>query len=394
MKQKIAILGSTGSIGKNLLEIIRKDKKSFEIVLLTANKNYSDLLKQAKEFKVKNIIIKNKQSFEILKRKIKKNEINIYNDFKSINKILKKKIDYTMSSIVGLDGLLPTLQIIKFTKRIAIANKESIICAWDLLKKEFKKNKTKFIPVDSEHFSIWYSLKNKSNLGIKKIYLTASGGPLNRLSKKKFKNVKVSQALKHPNWKMGKKISIDSATLMNKVFEVVEAKNIFNLDINNLDILIHPKSYVHAIICYKNGMIELIAHETNMKIPIFNTLYENGDKQIKCKNLDISKLNNLSLEKVNKKKFPLVNILKHIPKNNTLFETLIVSANDSLVNLFLTKKIKFNDIEIKLTKLLLDKKFRYLKRIRPKNVQQIINLNKQVKFQINTKNYINTNVKK
>ena len=394
MKQKIAILGSTGSIGKNLLEIIRKDKKSFEIVLLTANKNYADLLKQAKEFKVKNIIIKNKQSFEILKRKIKKNEINIYNDFKSINKILKKKIDYTMSSIIGLDGLFPTLQIIKFTKRIAIANKESIICAWDLLKKELKKNKTKFIPVDSEHFSIWYSLKNKSNLGIKKIYLTASGGPLNRLSKKKFKNVKISQALKHPNWKMGKKISIDSATLMNKVFEVVEAKNIFNLDIKNLDILIHPKSYVHAIICYKNGMIELIAHETNMKIPIFNTLYENEDKQIKCKKLNITKLNNLSLEKVNKKKFPLIKILKHIPKNNTLFETLIVSANDSLVNLFLTKKIKFNDIEIKLTKLLLDKKFRYLKRIRPKNVQQIINLNKQVKFQINTKNYINTNVKK
>ena len=394
MKQKIAILGSTGSIGKNLLEIIRKDKKNFELVLLTANKNYSDLLKQAKEFKVKNIIIKNKQSFQILKGKIKRNEINIYNDFKSINKILKKKIDYTMSSIIGLDGLFPTLQIIKFTKRIAIANKESIICAWDLLKKELKKNKTKFIPVDSEHFSIWYSLKNKSNLGIKKIYLTASGGPLNRLSKKKFKNVKISQALKHPNWKMGKKISIDSATLMNKVFEVVEAKNIFNLDIKNLDILIHPKSYVHAIICYKNGMIELIAHETNMKIPIFNTLYENEDKQIKCKKLNITKLNNLSLEKVNKNKFPLIKILKHIPKNNTLFETLIVSANDSLVNLFLTKKIKFNDIEIKLTKMLLDKNFRYLKRVRPKNIQQIINLNKQVKFQINTKNYINTNVKK
>ena len=394
MKQKIAILGSTGSIGKNLLEIIRKDKKNFEIVLITANKNYSELLKQAKEFKVKNIIIKNKESFQILKRKINRNEINIYNDFKSINKILKKKIDYTMSSIIGLDGLLPTLQIIKFTKRIAIANKESIICAWGILKNELKKNKTKFIPVDSEHFSIWYSLKNKSNLGIKKIYLTASGGPLNRLPKKKFKNVEISQALKHPNWKMGKKISIDSATLMNKVFEVIEAKNIFNLDINNLGILIHPKSYVHAIICYKNGMIELIAHETNMKIPIFNTLYENENKQIQCKKLNITKLNNLRLEKVNKRKFPLINILKHISKNNTLFETLIVSANDILVNLFLTKKIKFNDIEIKLTKLLLDKNFRYLKRVRPKNVQQIINLNKQVEFQINTKNYINTNAKK
>ncbi len=394
MIQKVAILGSTGTIGKNLLEIIKKDKKNFEVILLTANKNYLDLLNQAKDFKVKNLIIKDKNSFKILKKKIKNNKINIFNDYKNFNKIFKKKIDYTMSSIVGLDGLLPTLQIIKYTKKIAIANKESIICAWDILKKELKKNKTKFIPVDSEHFSIWYSLKNKSNASIKKIYLTASGGPLHKLSIKKLKNIKISQALKHPNWKMGKKISIDSATLMNKVFEVVEAKNLFNLDINNLDILIHPKSYIHTIVSYNNGMIELIAHDTDMKIPIFNTLYENENKQIKSKKLDIIKLNNLDLEKVNQKKFPLVKILKHIPKKNTLYETLIVSANDTLVNLFLNKRIKFSDIEKKLSKLIVDKNFRYLKRIRPKNIQQIIDLNKQVKFQIQSKKYISTNVKK
>ena len=158
MRQKIAILGSTGSIGKNLLEIINKDKKNYEVVLLSANKNHKDLLKQAKKFNVKNIIIKNTESFKILKKKNYK--INIYNNFSILNKIFKKKIDYVMCAISGIEGLIPTLDIIKFTKKIAIANKESIICAWNLINKQMIKSKTEFVPVDSEHFSIWYALKN------------------------------------------------------------------------------------------------------------------------------------------------------------------------------------------------------------------------------------------
>ena len=160
MKIKIAILGSTGSIGKTLLDIIRKDPKNFEIILLTADKNYKLLLKQAKEFKVKNLIITNKKRFDLIKNNSIKLNLNIYNNFVYFSKIFTNKVDYTMSSITGINGLEPTLKIIKYSKRIAIANKESIICGWNLINKELKKNNTDFIPVDSEHFSLWYGIQN------------------------------------------------------------------------------------------------------------------------------------------------------------------------------------------------------------------------------------------
>ena len=177
-KKKIAILGSTGSIGKTLFDIIKKDKNKFKIILLSANKDYKTLLKQAKFFKVKNLIITNKKSFKILKSKSNKRKIKVFNNFDNLNQIFQNKIDYTMSSITGIEGLDPTLEIIKYTKKIAIANKESIICGWGLINKSLKKNKTEFIPVDSEHFSLWYGLKNINLNIIDKIYLTASGGPL------------------------------------------------------------------------------------------------------------------------------------------------------------------------------------------------------------------------
>jgi len=242
MKIKIAILGSTGSIGKTLLDIIRKDPKNFEIILLTANKNYKLLLKQAKEFKVKNLIITNKKKFDLIKNNSIKLNLNIYNNFVNFSKIFTNKVDYTMSSITGINGLEPTLKIIKYSKRIAIANKESIICGWNLINKELKKNKTDFIPVDSEHFSLWYGIQNLNINKIEKIFLTASGGPFNNLPLNKFKNITIAQALKHPNWKMGKKISIDSATMINKIYEVIEAKNIFNTSYKKIEILINPNS--------------------------------------------------------------------------------------------------------------------------------------------------------
>ena len=271
MKQKIAILGSTGSIGKNLLEIIKKDRTQFDIVLLTTNQNYGDLLKQVKTFKVKNIIVKNEKCFQIIKKK-KLKGINIFKDYTSFNKIFKNRIDYVMSSISGMEGLLPTLIIIKYTKKIAIANKESIICAWNLIQKELLQNKTKFIPVDSEHFSLWYSLQNIKQSEIEKVYLTASGGPLLKITKPNLNNFKLSQALKHPTWNMGNKISIDSCTMMNKVFEVIEAKHLFNIPYEKISILTHPDSYIHAIVKFKNGLIKIMAHDTTMKIPIFNSI--------------------------------------------------------------------------------------------------------------------------
>tara|TARA_B110000008_G_scaffold274413_1_gene310163 strand:+ start:1364 stop:2527 length:1164 start_codon:yes stop_codon:yes gene_type:complete len=378
MKKSIAILGSTGSIGSTLLDILKKDKNKINILLLTANKDYINLLKQAQKHNVKNLIITNKRSYEILKNKTKKLKINVYNNFDFLEKIFKKKIDYVMSSISGLDGLVPTLRIIKFTKKIAIANKESIICAWNLIKKEINKNKTIFIPVDSEHFSIWYAIKNISINKIEKIYLTASGGPLLNLSEKKFRNVSVHQALKHPNWKMGKKISIDSSTLMNKVFEVIEAKHIFNIPYKKITILIHPSSYVHALIKFNNGLIKIIAHDTTMRVPIFNTYYVNNEKLLTSNHLNIEKLNNLQLSEVNQKKFPLTKILNKLPNKNSLYETVIVAANDALVHFFLEKKIKYDEISEILTKLIVHKEFSKYKKIQPKKIEDIISVKNHV----------------
>jgi len=290
-----------------------------------------------------------------------------------------------MSSISGIDGLEPTVEIIKFTKLIAIANKESIICGWNIILKELKKNNTKFIPVDSEHFSIHYALKEKQIKNVENIYLTASGGPLINLPLKKFKKIKISQALNHPNWKMGKKISIDSATMMNKVFEIIEAKKIFNISYSKLNILVHPKSYIHGVVKFNDGMIKIIAHDTDMKIPIFNTIYDNNF--IETKEIDLKKLNNLNFSKVNFKRFPLVKIISYLPDKNTLFETLIVSANDELVKLFLNNKIKFTEISTILFKFLRSPEFIKYKKIQPNNVENIKKLNEYVRFKINQSVY-------
>ena len=229
MKKKIAILGSTGSIGKTTFNIIKKNKKDFDVVLLSTNKNIKEILKQANDLNVNNIIISSKKHYlKVLKIK-KYKKLKIHNDFNFLHKIIKKKLDYCMCAITGLAGLEPILSCIKHSKKIAIANKESIICAWNLIQKELNKYKTEFVPVDSEHFSIMSLLNKHSEEKIDKIYITASGGPFLKLPINKFKAVTPDKAVKHPRWSMGKKISVDSATLMNKLFEVIEAKKIFNL---------------------------------------------------------------------------------------------------------------------------------------------------------------------
>ena len=380
MKKKIAILGSTGSIGKTLIKIINKDYKNFEVLLLTANKDYSTLFKQAKKFNVKNLIITNSRSYEILKKKCKRLNIKVFNDFEMLDKIFKKKIDYVMSSISGLEGLVPTFKIIKYTKNIAIANKEAIICGWNLIKKELLKNNTEFIPVDSEHFSVWYGLRNNKDL-IERIYLTASGGPFFKLPLTEFKNIKLQDALNHPNWKMGKKISIDSATMMNKVFEIIEAKNIFNLNYNDLSILTHPQSFVHTIIKFKNGLIKIIAHKTSMEIPIFNTLYSNS-KILKTNELDVKYINNLEFFKLDVRKYPVVKILNNLPNKSSLFETIIVSTNDQLVDLYLNNKISFTKISHFMLKIIKLREFLKYKKKHPKNVQEIINLSTYVRLKV------------
>ncbi len=379
MIKRIAILGSTGSIGKSTLEIVKKDKKNFDIVLLTTNNNYKEILKQAYKFEPRNIIINNKKNYLKLKNKFKKKNIKIFNNFDLFYKNFKSKIDFSMSAISGLDGLKPTLNLIKFTKTIAIANKESIICAWNLIQKKLKKYNTKFIPVDSEHFSIWSLLSgNKKN--IEEVIITASGGPFLNLHKSKFKNIKPKNAIKHPNWNMGNKISIDSATLMNKVFEVIEAQRIFNINLNKFKILVHPKSYVHAIVKFDNGLVKILVHDTDMKIPIFNSIYNNTNKKFNNSKLNLKILNDLNFSKVDSKKFPSVKILKTIPSKITLYETVLISANDQLVELFIKKKIHFTQITKLLTKILRMKIFLRYKKRSPKNYNEIIKLSNYVRL--------------
>ena len=384
--KRIAIFGSTGSIGTSLLKIIKDDKKNFKIELLTANRNYKKLIKQAKFFNVKNLVITDYNSFLIVTKLLKNSKIKVFKNFDLLNKIfdVDKKIDYSMCAISGFEGLKPTLDIVRYTKNIAIANKESIICGWNLIKKDLKKYKTNFIPVDSEHFSIWSLLNNGKKTNLEKIYITASGGPFRTLPLNKFKNISIKDALKHPNWSMGKKITIDSATMMNKVFEIIEAKKIFNFNYKQIEILIHPKSYLHAIVKFDNGLSKFLIHDTNMVIPIFNSIYFNTNKKLKSKNIDINILNNLDLKKIDNIRFPVINILNKMNENDSLFETVIVSANDKLVNLFLKDKIKFNDISNILIKICSSTQFNKFKSIKPKNIGEINDLADYVSLKIDS----------
>ena len=378
MKKNIVILGSTGSIGKYTLDIISKDKKNFSIKLLSANKNIKKLIYQAKKFKVKNIIINDYQKYILAKHRYKKMNIKIHNSFDVIDKLfVKKKIFYSMISIVGLDGLLPSLKMIKHSKNIGIVNKESLICGWLLIKKNLEKYKTSFIPIDSEHFSINSLLKN-TNQNIEKIYITASGGPFLDYPFKDFNKITISNALKHPNWKMGSKISVDSSTLMNKVFEVIEARNLFELEYNQIRILTQPSSYIHAIVKFDNGISKMLMHDADMRIPIYNSIYSYKKKFLKKNKIKLSLLNDLKFKEINIKKFPLVTLLKSMPKNNTLYETVLVSINDFFVDKFLKKKISYVELVSNINKYSKLKIFQKFKKKVANNLDEILKLNTYV----------------
>jgi 1-deoxy-D-xylulose-5-phosphate reductoisomerase len=346
-KKKICILGSTGSIGQSTLQIISKNKKDFDVVLLSGNNNIKLLIAQAKKFKPKYIYSNN---FSLNKKIIifcKNNNIRLINDLSLLKKI---KFDISVAAISGIAGLAPTINIIKFSKKILIANKESIICGWKFILKELKKYHCHFIPIDSEHFSIINLIENKNINSIKHIYLTASGGPF--FGKKvNLNKVTPSQAVRHPNWTMGKKISVDSANLMNKVLEVIEASLIFNLPINKFKIIIHPQSLIHAIVEFKNGLSSMLYHYNDMQIPIANSLYNNFYNYKIIHQKFLSK-NKLTFNDINFKKNPSLKILK---LKNTLNENgfiLINALNEILVERFLGKKITFAAITSKLLAIL------------------------------------------
>ena len=384
MRKSLIILGSTGSIGKSILNVIRKNKANHKVELLTTNNNINRILNQATEFKVKNVIIFNKKKFIKYKLLFKIKKINVFFNIEDFLKKFKKKVFYTINAISGISGLEPSLKIIKYSENIAIANKESIICGWKFICKELKKNKTNFIPIDSEHFSIWSLLKSEKLNNINKIYITASGGPFLKKKLSQLKNIKSKDALNHPNWSMGKKISIDSATMMNKVFEIIEAKKIFNIDLNKLNIIIHPKSYVHAIICFNNGLYKILAHDTNMEIPIANSLdVKNEHFNYRKSKIDFNKLNHLNFSYPDIKKFPVLSILKIVPIKESYFETILITLNDELVMNYLNGNINYFSIHKVLLRLLKKPYFVKYYYDNPKNINDLKNMVMIVKNYLN-----------
>ncbi len=372
MKKTISILGSTGSVGLSTLSIVDKKKKIFKTVLLSANKNYKLISKQIKKYSPSIFVITDKKIFKKIENEFKKDKIKILNNFNSIK--LKKKSDITVSAIPGIAGLQPTISMIKMSKKILIANKESIICGWNLLKKTSLKTKTKIIPIDSEHFSILKLLESNSLNQIKKIYITASGGPFLNYKPHQFQKITPKDALNHPKWKMGKKVTIDSSTLMNKILELIEAQKLFNIPNKKLDILIHPNSLVHAIIELKNGLTKFIYHQTSMVIPLANAIFD-GDLNIedfykKKKNLNKNVIENLIFKQVDKKIFPIIKIKDRV--NEYPSTSIIINAsNEILVDHFLRKKMPFSCIFKIIMIILNDKNYKKYAIKYPKNLIQI-----------------------
>jgi len=377
MKKNISILGSTGSIGLSTLKIIDKRKSYFKINILSANKNYNLICSQIKKYKPKVFVINDEKIFNKVKVKLKNNKTLILNKFSNKIKSFKKS-DICVIAIPGIAGLEPTIKLTKLSKKMLIANKESVICGWNLIKKVAIKYKTSLIPVDSEHFSIMKILEKEKKNNVKKVYLTASGGPFLNYKLSKLKHVKPSEAIKHPKWKMGKKISVDSATLMNKLLEVIEAQKLFSLDIENIDIVIHPQSLVHAIIQFNNGLFKFIYHETTMEIPLANAIFEedlNINKIFKRSRKDNIFFKNLNFRKVDTRRYPTFKLKSRI--NEHASTPIIINAvNEILVDQYLQKKIQFDSFYRYILSVLNDRNYRKYAIKEPKNIDQIFVVDK------------------
>ncbi len=387
MKKIISILGSTGSVGLNALSIIEKKKNLFKFNLLSANKNYSLICKQIVKYNPSIFVINDKKIFTKIKNKFKKKKIRIFNNYDDLK--LKKISHITISAIPGIAGLKPTITMIEKSKKFLIANKESIICGWNLIEKLSKKNNTKIIPIDSEHFSIFKLLENHKIKDIKKIYITASGGPFLNYLPYQLKKIKPTQALKHPKWKMGKKISIDSSTLMNKILELIEAQKLFNLKIETLDILIHPDSLVHAIVEFKNGLTKFIYHDTSMIIPLANAIFDGSLNIEKFYKTRKKIINDLSFKKVNPNLFPIIKIKNRLDEYPST-PIIINAVNEILVDQFLQKNIRFSDINKIIMAVLKDRNYRKYAIRKPINIKVIQLINDWAK-ELTLKKYVKTN---
>jgi len=365
--KKISIFGSTGSIGKNTLEVIRGAKNRFEIFALVARNDVKTLIAQALEFKPSYVVIENEKHFSELKSALKNlKNCEILGGQKAIIEVAKLRCDLFISAIVGAAGMLPTLAAIKAKSHIALANKESLVCAGEFLMKEATKQKVKIIPVDSEHNAIFQIFENENLALIDDIILTASGGPF-FFSKKDPKKITVAEALKHPNWSMGAKISIDSATMMNKGLEMIEAYHLFPIEKKQIKILVHPQSIIHGMVNYTDGSSLAMLSSPDMKVPISYALAFPNRMAIKYKKMDLAKLQKLEFFDVDEKKFPAIKICRQAMEADGIMPVVLNAANEIAVEKFLQGEISFDKIT-KITAKTLEK----IPNKKPSSIEEII----------------------
>jgi 1-deoxy-D-xylulose-5-phosphate reductoisomerase len=348
MRKKIVILGSTGSIGQQTLEVIRKYSNEFEVVGLSGWENTTFLKEQISFFKPKIAVVKNENTA----RKLKK-DLNNLNDIKilwGIDGLVKISIleeaDIIVVAIIGIASLIPTFEAVKRGKNIALASKEAIVVAGELLVKEAKLRNASILPIDSEHSAILQCLKNEQKDSLEKIILTASGGALYNLTETALDNVSVEDALNHPTWKMGKKVTIDSATLMNKGLEVIEAKWFFNIPANKIEIVIHPQSYVHSMVQFIDGTILAQIGEHDMRIPIHYALFYPNRTTNNFPRLELTKIGQLTFKKPNYNKFPCIKLAYQALEVGGTMPAVLNGANEIAVNAFLNNKINFSAIPL------------------------------------------------
>jgi len=370
--KNISILGSTGSIGTQTLEIVKKNSKEFKIAGLTVNNNIELLKKQILEFKPEAVAVMDEEKADELKKSV---DINVYSGIEGIIKIATLDgADTVVNSLVGSVGVRPTIEAIKSKKNIALANKETLVTAGQIVMEEARKNDVNLMPIDSEHSAIFQclnkeiynnknsinNLKNETKINqnndinniVNKIIITASGGPFRNYSKRQLENVTIQDALKHPTWNMGDKITIDSATLMNKGFEVVEAHWLYGIDYKNIEVVIHPQSIIHSMVEFKDNSTLAQLSLPNMKIPIQYALSYPKRFSSNSKKLNLLEVKNLSFDKPNLELFPCLKYAYYAGKLGGTMPAVLNAANEVAVNSFLNKKIKFNDIPIIIKKLI------------------------------------------
>ncbi|PXV63537.1 1-deoxy-D-xylulose-5-phosphate reductoisomerase [Dysgonomonas alginatilytica] len=341
MKRKLAILGSTGSIGTQALDVVREHPDKFEVYAITANNSLDLLVKQAREFQPEVVVIANEDRYQALKDALADLPIKVWAGMDSIVQVVQSEpIDIVLTAMVGYAGLAPTISAIKAKKLIALANKETLVVAGELITELALENKVPILPVDSEHSAIFQCL-NGENSPIEKILLTASGGPFRKLSKNELEKVTKHQALKHPNWDMGAKITIDSATLMNKGFEMIEAKWLFGLVPSQVEVVVHPQSIIHSMVQFEDSSIIAQMGLPDMRLPIqYAFAYPNRLKS-NFERLDIFKLGTMTFEEPDMDRFRNLAFAFEAANKGGNMPCILNAANEIVVEAFLKEKIGF-----------------------------------------------------